>query len=67
VCFPVVVQQRWFIWRQSGIFATPVAFLIGPDGLIKQAVARGVDQILALTREALVDLQQGDLHAKPIR
>jgi peroxiredoxin len=67
VRFPVLVQRHWEISRQYGIFATPVAFLIGPDGLIKQGVARGVDQILALTREALTDVHKGDAHAKPIR
>jgi peroxiredoxin len=57
VRFPVVVQRHWEISKMYGIFATPVAFLIGADGLIKREVARGVDQILALTREALMEVQ----------
>jgi peroxiredoxin len=46
--FPVAVQRRWEISKQYGIFATPVAFLIGKDGVITHNVARGVDEILAL-------------------
>jgi peroxiredoxin len=46
--FPVVVQDRWKLSKQYGIFATPVAFLIGEDGVIEHEVAQGVDAILDL-------------------
>jgi peroxiredoxin len=51
--FPVVVQRRWELSKEYGIFATPVAFLIDEDGVISRSVARGVDEILALARAAL--------------
>lgn len=46
--FPVVVQDGWKLSREYGIFATPVAFLIGEDGTISRNVAQGVDEIVAL-------------------
>ena len=46
--FPVVLQRKWELSRQYGIFATPAAFLIGKDGVIAKDVARGTDAILAL-------------------
>jgi hypothetical protein len=46
--FPVVVQDRWKLSRQYGIFATPVAFLIGVDGRTTGGVARGSRQIMNL-------------------
>jgi peroxiredoxin len=48
--FPVVIQPRWKVSKQYGIFATPVAFLIDEEGVISRKVARGVDEILALAR-----------------
>ena len=36
-----------------GIFSTPVAFLIGPDGVLEQDVARGGAAILRLADAAL--------------
>jgi len=51
--FPVAVQRRWEISMLYGIFATPVAFLIGEDGVITQKVARGVDEILALVPDGV--------------
>jgi len=53
VGFPVVLQERWKLSRQYGIFATPVAFLIGNDGIIMKNVAIGPDQIMTLAREGL--------------
>ena len=47
--FAVGVQQRWELSRQYGIFATPVAFMIDERGVIAEDVARGVDEIRALT------------------
>ena len=46
--FPVVLQEKWKLSKQYGIFATPVAFLIGKDGVIAKDVAVGRDAILAL-------------------
>jgi peroxiredoxin len=50
--FPVVMQDRWKLSKEYGIFATPVAFLIGKDGVIEQNVAEGGDKILALAAKA---------------
>jgi peroxiredoxin len=50
--FPVVRQKTWEISKEFGIFATPVAFLIGEDGVIAHNVARGVDEILTLAARA---------------
>jgi peroxiredoxin len=47
--FPVVVQKHWELSKEYGIFATPVAFLIGADGVLASNVARGTEEILALT------------------
>jgi peroxiredoxin len=52
--FPVALQRQWEISKAYGIFATPAAFLIGPDGLIAQQVATDVDAIAALACEAIV-------------
>lgn len=46
--FPVVIQPRWRLSRQYGIFSTPVGFLIDGDGLIARNVAKGPDEVLAL-------------------
>lgn len=46
--FPVVLQRRWEVSKQYGIFATPVGFLIDEEGVIAKDVATGVDEILAL-------------------
>ena len=46
--FPVALQRRWETSKEYGIFATPVAFLIGDDGVIERGVATGADEILAL-------------------
>jgi peroxiredoxin len=48
--FPVALQQRWEVSKKYGIFETPVAFLIGEDGVIATNVATGVDEIVALAR-----------------
>jgi hypothetical protein len=47
--FPVVLQERWNLSKQYGIFAVPVAFLINEEGVIEGGVARGVDEILAMS------------------
>jgi peroxiredoxin len=51
--FPVLLQDRWKLSREYGIFATPVAFLIGKDGVIMRNVAQGADEILKLAHEGL--------------
>jgi peroxiredoxin len=50
VNFPVVLQRHWELSAEYGIFATPAAFLIGPDGVIERNVATGVNDILSLAR-----------------
>lgn len=50
--FPVVLQKKWEVSRDYGIFATPVGFLIDENGVIEKDVARGPDAILALAPEA---------------
>src|SRR5437660_6948281 len=49
--FPVVIQDRWKLSRKYGIFATPVAFLIGEDGCTERQVAVGFEQIRSLLLE----------------
>jgi len=51
--FPVVLQERWKLSREYGIFVVPVAFLIDEEGVIVKDVARGVDEILALVPQGL--------------
>jgi peroxiredoxin len=46
--FPVVLQKKWELSKQYGIFATPVAFLINEEGVIARDVAAGADAILEL-------------------
>ncbi len=49
--FPVVLQERWKLSKQYGIFATPVGFLINEEGVIAKEVSKGADEILSLARE----------------
>jgi peroxiredoxin len=49
--FPVILQHRWEISREYGIFATPIAYLIDEQGITMTDVAVGADAILALTKE----------------
>lgn len=51
--FPVVLQDRWRLSREYGIFATPVGFLIDEQGVIARDVGTGADEILALARDGL--------------
>jgi peroxiredoxin len=51
--FPVLLQHRWRVSREYGIFATPVAFLIDGDGILISDVAMGMDPILKLARKGL--------------
>jgi peroxiredoxin len=50
--FPVLLQDRkWKVSKEYGTLATPVAFLIGEDGVIVKDPAVGRDAILALLRD----------------
>jgi peroxiredoxin len=46
--FPIVLQHQWEISRAYGMFATPIAYLIGKDGVLTQDVAVGHEAILRL-------------------
>jgi peroxiredoxin len=48
ITFPVVMQRKWEISREYGIFATPVAYLIDEPGIIAADVAVGPGPILSL-------------------
>jgi peroxiredoxin len=50
--FPVVIQPKWKLSKEYGTLATPVAFLIGEDGVIAGDVAVGKEPILALAQAA---------------
>ena len=49
--FPVVLQQSWEISRAYGMFATPIGYLVGEDGVLVEDVAVGGNQILALAAQ----------------
>ena len=51
--FPVVLQDRWRLSKEYGIFAMPVAFLIDEEGIIMRDVAQGLAEILALVPEEM--------------
>jgi peroxiredoxin len=61
--FPVVLQERWKLSQEYGIFAVPVAFLIDEDGVIARDVARGVDEILALVPRGLATGGASDIRS----
>jgi hypothetical protein len=49
----VLLQDRkWKVSKEYGTLATPVAFLIGEDGVIARDPAVGRDPILALLRDS---------------
>jgi peroxiredoxin len=56
--FPVVLQERWKLSREYGIFDTPVAFLIDRNGIIMRGVAKGPDQIIALAHDGLASAKE---------
>jgi peroxiredoxin len=56
--FPVVLQDRWKLSREYGIFDTPVAFLIDRDGIIMSDVAKGPDRIMELAQEGLASAKE---------
>ena len=49
--FPVLLQEKWKLSKEYGIFATPVAFLIDENGIITKNVAKGANEILSLVHE----------------
>lgn len=53
--FPVVVQEKWKLSKQYGIFATPAAFLVGENGVLLEDVAVGAEAIRALARDGLME------------
>lgn len=58
--FPIVLQRSWEISRAYGMFATPIGYLVGEDGLLVEDVAVGGNAILALaTRERVAGAQVG--------
>jgi peroxiredoxin len=59
--FPVVLQDRWRLSKEYGIFATPVGFLIDEQGVIARDVGTGADEILALAGKSL-ETQKRALH-----
>ncbi len=52
------MQDRWKLSKEYGIFATPVAFLIGKDGVIEENVAEGPEKILALAEKAASESEE---------
>jgi methylamine dehydrogenase accessory protein MauD len=45
---PMVLQKSWEISRAYGMFATPIGYLVGEDGVLLADVAPGGNAILAL-------------------
>jgi peroxiredoxin len=56
--FPVLLQERWKLSREYGIFDTPVAFLIDPNGIILRDVAKGPDEIMTLAHEGIASAKE---------
>jgi peroxiredoxin len=65
--FPVVLQDKWKLSKEYGIFATPVAFLIAENGVIAKDVAVGKDAILALAGDAARSEERGQHNEFAIR
>ena len=60
--FPVVLQRKWELSKEYGIFATPVAFLISEEGVVERDVAIGPDAILKLAHRAVNHASQLEEH-----
>jgi peroxiredoxin len=58
--FPVVLQRQWEISRAYGIFATPVGYLIGADGVLAFDVAVGEEAILRLADLSVSESNQSE-------
>jgi len=50
--FPIAVQRHWELSKDYGIFATPVGYLVGEDGVLAADVALGADAITRLAAAA---------------
>jgi hypothetical protein len=61
--FPVVLQNHWEISRAYGMFATPIAYLVGGDGVLVSDVAVGEAGILGLASKLI---EEEKLHEQPI-
>jgi peroxiredoxin len=59
--FPIVLQRKWELSKQYGIFATPVAFLINEEGVIAQDVATGSEAILQLVDHDLLGTRESQV------
>jgi peroxiredoxin len=57
---PVVLQKQWEVSRDYAFFATPVAYLIDPAGVIAADVAVGVDAIAKLMKQAISMLARNE-------
>jgi len=57
--FPIVLQQQWEISRRYAMFATPIAYMVDPAGVISNDVAVGVESI----RTLLAKVATGPLEA----
>lgn len=55
--FPVALQKQWEISRLYGMFATPIGYLINPDGVLAADVAVGAEAILSLAARDASTLQ----------
>jgi peroxiredoxin len=64
--FPVILQKKWELSKQYGIFATPVAFLINEEGVIARNVAIGADAILELAQQAQLASPEGGFEEQVI-
>jgi hypothetical protein len=58
--FPVVLQKQWEVSRAYGIFATPVGYLIGADGVLAFDVAVGEEAILRLADLSVSESKQSE-------
>jgi peroxiredoxin len=58
--FPVLIQEKWRLSREYGIFSTPVAFLVNEDGVIAKDVAIGPEAILILARQGLENQKESE-------
>lgn len=52
VTLRVALQRNWEVSRLYGMFATPIAYLVDPNGRIAEDVATGGQAILALVARA---------------
>lgn len=48
---PMVLQRSWEVSRTYGMFATPIGYLVGEDGVLAEDVAVGGNRILAMAAQ----------------